>query len=189
MCLCCSSPEWYWECLLRQWFYRLLAVLLSLFSVGVVWSECTFFSTRPVLSLFAVFIQLAERDYNYLYIEVRRQRKAVTGVLIGVSDNINILLCIHNSVGACRSLTWRLLFCPLDGVLHHHLLPVHLCLLHCVPDQSVQLLLPGLTPPDWRIQPAVQWHVSDWTAESSERMNVGLIGSLSIKEREHLWKS
>lgn len=65
-----SSSEWYWECLLKQWFYRVLSVVLSLFSVAVVWSECTFFSTRPVLSLFAVFIQLAERDYNYLYIEV-----------------------------------------------------------------------------------------------------------------------
>ncbi|KAK1788308.1 hypothetical protein P4O66_016748 [Electrophorus voltai] len=64
------TVEWYWECLLKQWFYRVLAVLLSLFSVAVVWSECTFFSTRPVLSLFAVFIQLAERDYNYLYIEM-----------------------------------------------------------------------------------------------------------------------
>lgn len=49
-----------------------MSVVLTLFSVAVVWSECTFFSTRPVLSLFAVFIQLAERDYNYLYIEVRR---------------------------------------------------------------------------------------------------------------------
>uniref|UniRef100_A0A673N7D6 LMBR1 domain-containing protein 2-B n=1 Tax=Sinocyclocheilus rhinocerous TaxID=307959 RepID=A0A673N7D6_9TELE len=64
------SVEWYWECLLKQWFYRVLSVVLSLFSVAVVWSECTFFSTRPVLSLFAVFIQLAERDYNYLYIEM-----------------------------------------------------------------------------------------------------------------------
>ncbi|XP_051733098.1 G-protein coupled receptor-associated protein LMBRD2B isoform X1 [Ctenopharyngodon idella] len=64
------TVEWYWECLLKQWFYRMLAVVLSLFSVAVVWSECTFFSTRPVLSLFAVFIQLAERDYNYLYIEM-----------------------------------------------------------------------------------------------------------------------
>uniref|UniRef100_A0A673KZ49 LMBR1 domain-containing protein 2-B-like n=2 Tax=Sinocyclocheilus rhinocerous TaxID=307959 RepID=A0A673KZ49_9TELE len=64
------TVEWYWECLLKQWFYRILSVLLSLFSVAVVWSECTFFSTRPVLSLFAVFIQLAERDYNYLYIEM-----------------------------------------------------------------------------------------------------------------------
>ena len=71
MSVCPSVPEWYWECLLKQWFYRLLSVVLTLFSVSVVWSECTFFSTRPVLSLFAVFIQLAERDYNYLYIEVR----------------------------------------------------------------------------------------------------------------------
>uniref|UniRef100_A0A4W6EMK4 LMBR1 domain containing 2b n=1 Tax=Lates calcarifer TaxID=8187 RepID=A0A4W6EMK4_LATCA len=64
------TVEWYWECLLKRWFYRLLSVVLTLFSVAVVWSECTFFSTRPVLSLFAVFIQLAERDYNYLYIEM-----------------------------------------------------------------------------------------------------------------------
>ncbi|XP_068191245.1 G-protein coupled receptor-associated protein LMBRD2B isoform X2 [Antennarius striatus] len=64
------AVEWYWECLLKRWLYRLLSVALTLFSVAVVWSECTFFSTQPVLSLFAVFIQLAERDYNYLYIEM-----------------------------------------------------------------------------------------------------------------------
>lgn len=62
------TVEWYWECLLRPWFYRILAVVLSIFSVIVVWSECTFFSTRPVLSLFAVFIQLAEKNIQlYLY--------------------------------------------------------------------------------------------------------------------------
>ncbi|XP_028658296.1 G-protein coupled receptor-associated protein LMBRD2B [Erpetoichthys calabaricus] len=64
------TVEWYWECLLKQWCYRILAVLLSLLSVAVVWSECTFFSTHPVLSLFAVLIQVAERTYNYLYIEM-----------------------------------------------------------------------------------------------------------------------
>eukprot|EP00061_Rhincodon_typus_P011687 g36900.t1 len=63
------SVEWYWECLLRSWCYRILAVVLSLFSIIVVWSECTFFSTKPVLSLFAIFIQVAEKTYNYLYIE------------------------------------------------------------------------------------------------------------------------
>lgn len=73
MCVDLDRPaEWYWECRLKCWFYRLLSVTLTLFSVAVVWSECTFFSTRPVLSLFAVFIQLAEKDYNYLYIEVRQ---------------------------------------------------------------------------------------------------------------------
>lgn len=65
-----TTVEWYWECFLKRWFYRLLSIVLTLFSVVVVWSECTFFSTRPVLSLFAIFIQLAERDYNYLYIEM-----------------------------------------------------------------------------------------------------------------------
>ncbi|GAB1299239.1 G-protein coupled receptor-associated protein LMBRD2 [Apodemus speciosus] len=64
------TVEWYWECLLRPWFHRTLAVVLSIFSVIVVWSECTFFSTTPVLSLFAVFIQLAEKTYNYIYIEI-----------------------------------------------------------------------------------------------------------------------
>ncbi|KAM9734443.1 G-protein coupled receptor-associated protein LMBRD2B-like, partial [Menidia menidia] len=64
------SPEWYWECVFRRWFRRLLALVLAGFSLAVVWSEVTFFSTRPVLSLFAVLLQLAERDYNYLYIEI-----------------------------------------------------------------------------------------------------------------------
>ncbi|XP_067087961.1 G-protein coupled receptor-associated protein LMBRD2B-like [Osmerus mordax] len=62
--------EWFWECVLRAWFYRVLAVVLSLMSLAVVWSECTFFSTRPVLSVFAVLVHLAEADYNYLYIEM-----------------------------------------------------------------------------------------------------------------------
>ncbi|XP_053304103.1 G-protein coupled receptor-associated protein LMBRD2 isoform X2 [Spea bombifrons] len=62
--------EWYWECLLHPWCSRILAVVLGIVSAVVVWSECTFFSTKPVLSLFAVFIQQAERTYNYIYIEV-----------------------------------------------------------------------------------------------------------------------
>ncbi|KAM6474233.1 G-protein coupled receptor-associated protein LMBRD2 [Liasis olivaceus] len=62
--------EWYWECLLRPWFHRVLAIILAIFSIIVVWSECTFFSPKPVLSLFAVFIQLAEKNYNYFYIEM-----------------------------------------------------------------------------------------------------------------------
>nr|XP_057928095.1 G-protein coupled receptor-associated protein LMBRD2B-like isoform X1 [Doryrhamphus excisus]XP_057928096.1 G-protein coupled receptor-associated protein LMBRD2B-like isoform X1 [Doryrhamphus excisus] len=61
--------EWYWECVFRQVFYKLLAVLLCFLSVAIVWSECTFFSTRPVLSLFAFFIQTAEKKHNYICIE------------------------------------------------------------------------------------------------------------------------
>lgn len=130
--------EWYWECLLKRWFFRLLSVVLTLFSVAVVWSECTFFSTRPVLSLFAVFIQLAERDYNYLYIEVTDAA----------------LRCAE-----LRASLMQRLVSPADGVLHHHLLPLHLRVLHRVPDPGLQLLLPGLAPSDGRLQPAVQRHV------------------------------
>ncbi|XP_056140257.1 G-protein coupled receptor-associated protein LMBRD2B-like isoform X2 [Lampris incognitus] len=64
------TAEWYWECVLRQGFYRILAVLLGLLSAAVVWSECTFFSTQPVLSLFAIFVQMAEKQYNYICIEM-----------------------------------------------------------------------------------------------------------------------
>uniref|UniRef100_A0A672ITW2 LMBR1 domain containing 2a n=1 Tax=Salarias fasciatus TaxID=181472 RepID=A0A672ITW2_SALFA len=65
-----STVEWYWECVFRQGFCRFVAVLLCLLSAAVVWSECTFFSTHPVLSLFAVFIQAAEKHYNYIWIEM-----------------------------------------------------------------------------------------------------------------------
>uniref|UniRef100_A0A3Q4H091 LMBR1 domain containing 2a n=1 Tax=Neolamprologus brichardi TaxID=32507 RepID=A0A3Q4H091_NEOBR len=64
------TVEWFWECVLRQGLCRLLAVILCLLSAAVIWSECTFFSTHPVLSLFAVFIQLAEKWYNYHCIEM-----------------------------------------------------------------------------------------------------------------------
>ncbi|XP_031712019.1 G-protein coupled receptor-associated protein LMBRD2B-like [Anarrhichthys ocellatus] len=64
------TVEWYWECVFRQGFYKLLAVLLCLLSAAVVWSECTFFTTHPVLSLFAVFVQMAEKQHNYICIEM-----------------------------------------------------------------------------------------------------------------------
>lgn len=64
------TVEWYWECVLKRFFSKLLAVLLGFLSVTVVWSECTFFSTKPVLSLFAVFVQTAEKYYNYICIEM-----------------------------------------------------------------------------------------------------------------------
>lgn len=68
--LCTPTIEWYWECVLKLFLYKLLAVLLCLLSVTVVWSECTFFSTKPVLSLFAVFVQTAETLHNYICIEM-----------------------------------------------------------------------------------------------------------------------
>ncbi|KOB74351.1 LMBR1 domain-containing protein 2-like protein [Operophtera brumata] len=45
--------EWYWECFLRQYFLKTLAVVTGIMSVAVVWSEMTFFCKKPVLSIFA----------------------------------------------------------------------------------------------------------------------------------------
>ena len=36
----------------------------------IVWSELTFFNKSPTLSLFAVFINAAKANYDYLAIEV-----------------------------------------------------------------------------------------------------------------------
>ncbi|EMP31805.1 LMBR1 domain-containing protein 2 [Chelonia mydas] len=91
------AVEWYWECLLRPWFYRILAIVLATFSVIVVWSECTFFSTKPVLSLFAVFIQLAERTYNYIYIEIMGSMRVLSFIADGFYiyyPMLVVILCI-----------------------------------------------------------------------------------------------
>ncbi|XP_055017544.1 G-protein coupled receptor-associated protein LMBRD2B-like isoform X2 [Boleophthalmus pectinirostris] len=85
------SVEWYWECVLKQVFYKMVAVLLCLLSVTVVWSECTFFSTKPVLSLFAVFVQTAEKHYNYICIEM----VCFVGILF-------LCVCVYSTVFSIR---------------------------------------------------------------------------------------
>uniref|UniRef100_A0A3B4APH3 Uncharacterized protein n=1 Tax=Periophthalmus magnuspinnatus TaxID=409849 RepID=A0A3B4APH3_9GOBI len=89
--LCTPSVEWYWECVLKQFFFKLLAVLLCLLSVTVVWSECTFFSTKPVLSLLAVFVQTAEIYYNYICIEM----VCFVGILF-------LCVCVYSTVFSIR---------------------------------------------------------------------------------------
>ena len=68
-----SLSEWYWRCVCAVWVCRVLAVLFTIFSFMVVWSECLFFVKSPVLSVFAVFINLAKENYDYVYIEVTVQ--------------------------------------------------------------------------------------------------------------------
>ncbi|KAM4615991.1 G-protein coupled receptor-associated protein LMBRD2a [Polymixia lowei] len=97
------TVEWYWECVLRRGFYRLLALLVCLLSVAVVWSECTFFSTQPVLSLFAVFIQMAEKQYNYICIEVA----CFVSILF-------LCVCVYSTVFRIRVFNYYYL------VPHHH---------------------------------------------------------------------
>ncbi|CAH1775347.1 unnamed protein product [Owenia fusiformis] len=71
-CGCCYSQtlEWYWKCILKAWVLKAVAIVLCIFTAMVVWCEVTFFSKSPVLSLFAIFIQLAKRNYDYFYIEL-----------------------------------------------------------------------------------------------------------------------
>ena len=46
---------------------------MAVLTVMVVWSECVFFIKTPVLSLFAVFLNVATtHTYNYIGIEVRQ---------------------------------------------------------------------------------------------------------------------
>lgn len=66
--------EWYWKCLLRRYVCQGLAMILALLSILVVWSELTFFNAQPVLSIFAIFVNLAKEYYDYLSIEVSLQR-------------------------------------------------------------------------------------------------------------------
>ncbi|KAL8571888.1 hypothetical protein ACOMHN_011480 [Nucella lapillus] len=64
------TVEWYWKCRVQAYFYMGVSVVLMVLSFMVVWSECLFFIKSPVLSLFAVFINLARLNYDYAYIEL-----------------------------------------------------------------------------------------------------------------------
>jgi len=54
----------------KSYVLKVAAVCAGCLSVAVVWSEVTFFNKSPVLSLFAQFLNLAKRNYDYFTIEV-----------------------------------------------------------------------------------------------------------------------
>ncbi|KAH7974008.1 hypothetical protein HPB49_008395 [Dermacentor silvarum] len=49
---------------------RVLSLLLGVWSAAVVWSEMTFFIRSPMVSLFGLFHRAAERQHDYLAIEL-----------------------------------------------------------------------------------------------------------------------
>lgn len=55
---------------MKSYVLKVAAVCAGCLSVAVVWSEVTFFNKSPVLSLFAQFLNLAKRNYDYFTIEV-----------------------------------------------------------------------------------------------------------------------
>lgn len=62
--------EWYWKCLLSPLMLRLAAGLSALMSILIIWSEVTFFSRRPTLSVFAGFVNVFSNNRDYLAIEM-----------------------------------------------------------------------------------------------------------------------
>ena len=61
--------KWLWEISVKPWVFRGLAIILFCLSVMLVWSEMTFFSTNPVLSIYALMIKVTKKDQLYLPME------------------------------------------------------------------------------------------------------------------------
>merc|ERR1712223_122759 len=62
--------EWYWKCLLSPLMLRAAALFSGMMSILIIWSEVTFFSRRPTLSVFAAFVNLFSANRDYFAIEV-----------------------------------------------------------------------------------------------------------------------
>jgi LMBR1-like membrane protein len=67
---CHPTWLWYWECVVKSPFLKLLAGVTALMSIMVVWSELTFFSSHPVLSIFANILNVAKHSYDFVTIEI-----------------------------------------------------------------------------------------------------------------------
>lgn len=67
---CHPMLQWYWECVVKAPFLKILAGATALMSVMVVWSELTFFSSHPVLSIFANILNIAKYSYDFTTIEI-----------------------------------------------------------------------------------------------------------------------
>lgn len=62
--------QWYWECVVKAPFLKALAVATAIMSIMVVWSELTFFSSHPILSIFANILNIAKISYDFTTIEI-----------------------------------------------------------------------------------------------------------------------
>jgi hypothetical protein len=62
--------EWFYYCIFKKYLMKLISILLTIVTIIVIWSEMTFFNKKPVLSIFALFLNSARISYNYFSIEV-----------------------------------------------------------------------------------------------------------------------
>lgn len=67
---CHPTMQWYWECVIKSPFLKALAGATAIMSIIVVWSELTFFSSSPVLSVFAKILDIARLSYDFVTIEI-----------------------------------------------------------------------------------------------------------------------
>ncbi|KAG5670335.1 hypothetical protein PVAND_000609 [Polypedilum vanderplanki] len=67
---CHPTFQWYWECVIKSPFLKVLAATTAIMSIMVVWSELTFFSSSPVLSIFARILNIARQSYDFVTIEI-----------------------------------------------------------------------------------------------------------------------
>ncbi|CAF0888733.1 unnamed protein product [Brachionus calyciflorus] len=67
---CNPTFEWFYYCIFQKYFLRLVSIVLAILTIMVIWSEMTFFNKKPVLSLFAIFLNASRSTYNYISIEV-----------------------------------------------------------------------------------------------------------------------
>ncbi|CAH0391009.1 unnamed protein product [Bemisia tabaci] len=65
-----TQAEWYWRCWMHPIVLKTAAIISAVLSTAVVWSEVTFFNKKPVLSIFAILVNLAKPNYDYFTIEL-----------------------------------------------------------------------------------------------------------------------
>lgn len=51
---------------------KTLSVVTGILSVIIVWSEMTFFKKQPVLSIFALMVNAAKQNNDYVMIQVNK---------------------------------------------------------------------------------------------------------------------
>ena len=119
--------EWFWKCLAKQWLLKFVAVLMIMVAVMVVWSECTFFVVKPVLSIFANFVTLAAAHKQYFHVEV--STSGFIPMLVNWIIVWSVSYCISYISGFCSGC-----------IVFHHRIPCSLHLPHCIQNSRIQLL-------------------------------------------------
>uniref|UniRef100_A0A1I7VB87 LMBR1 domain-containing protein 2 n=1 Tax=Loa loa TaxID=7209 RepID=A0A1I7VB87_LOALO len=67
---CPSRVCFLWHVLYKRIFLKILGVFSYVITGFVMWSECTFFTIHPRLSLAALIVHHAAHDYHYLHIQI-----------------------------------------------------------------------------------------------------------------------